>query len=144
MAPLREALQDLSDDAFFDLLESEGAYLLVLDVPGASAETLEVTVDDGHISVEARREKPDGEGYRYVTEDRPLYHDVDLPLPADATESGAEAVVERGVLELTLPKRTATDETNIDVVEGENRDEDDIVESRDRDEDDDDEPAGGG
>lgn len=118
MSALRDAVGALSDGVFFDLLESEEAYLLVLDVPGASAETLDVTVENGRIEVEARREKPDETGYRYVTETRPLFHDVDLPLPADVVEHDATASVDRGVLELTLPKRTTTTETRIDVVDG--------------------------
>ncbi|AHG00156.1 heat shock protein Hsp20 [Halostagnicola larsenii XH-48] len=119
MSTLREALGDLSDDVFFDLLESEEAYLLVLDVPGVSAETLQVAVDGGRIEVDASREKSMDDEYRYVEENRSLFLDISLPLPDDATEIGASATVERGVLELTLPKRDAAAETTIDVVAGE-------------------------
>ncbi|WP_254769220.1 Hsp20/alpha crystallin family protein [Salinilacihabitans rarus] len=124
MSALRDALRDLSDAAFFDLLEGEEAYLLVLDVPGVSADTLDVVVEDGRISIEARREKAVPDGFRYVEENRSLFFDADLPLPADATESDAEAAVDRGVLELRLPKREATDETTIDIVDDETEDED--------------------
>ena len=116
MSALRDALGDLSDAVFFDLLESEDAYLLVVDVPGVSAETIDVTVENGRIAIEARREKELPGEYHYLEENRSLFLDVDLPLPADATETNAEATVDRGVLELTLPKRTAADETKIDVV----------------------------
>lgn len=115
MSALRDALRDLSDAVFFDLLEGDDAYLLVLDLPGVSAETLDVVVEDERILVEARREKPDDGEYEYLQENRPLYLEADLPLPAEASETGAEAVVDRGVLELTLPKR---EETTIDVTEG--------------------------
>jgi HSP20 family molecular chaperone IbpA len=116
MPALRDALRDLSDDVFFDLLESEAAYLLVLDVPGVTAESLDIAIEDGRISIDARREKAPEDDYRYVTENRTLLVDVDLPLPDDASDAGAEATVDRGVLELTLPKRGAG-ETTIDVVE---------------------------
>jgi HSP20 family protein len=120
MSALRDALRDLSEDVFFDLLESEDAYLLVLDLPGSTAESTDVTVSNGRVVIDARREKSVEDGYTYVTETRPVLLDVDLPLPADAVENGAEAAVERGVLELTLLKRSPRDETSIDVVDSEN------------------------
>lgn len=105
MSPLRDALRDLPDGVFFDLLESEEAYLVVLDVPGVSAETLDVAVEDGTVSIEARREKDLPEEYRYVEENRSLFFDASIPLPRDATDAGAaEATVTNGVLELLLPK----------------------------------------
>ncbi|NKE35842.1 Hsp20/alpha crystallin family protein [Natronococcus sp. JC468] len=119
MSTLRDALRDLSEDVFFDLLESDDAYLIVLDVPGATAESVEVTVADGTIAVEAHREKlADGE-YRYLEENRPLLIDLELPLPDDAA-SEAAVTVERGVLELTVPKRSESGEAPIDVADPEN------------------------
>ncbi|ELY53327.1 Hsp20/alpha crystallin family protein [Natronolimnohabitans innermongolicus] len=115
MSALRDALRDLSEDVFFDLLESDDAYLLVVDVPGVSADSLEVAVDDGRLSIDAHREKASDDGYRYVEENRSLFVDVDLPLPDDAVSAQTEATVERGVLELTLPKASGGGETTIDV-----------------------------
>ena len=119
MSALRDALLDLPDETFFDLLESDEAYLLVLDVPGVSAERLEVAVEDGRITIEADRTKEGAlpEGYRYLEENRPMHLEADLPLPGDAVEEGAEATVTHGVLELALPKREPAEETTIDVVD---------------------------
>ncbi|WP_114575441.1 Hsp20/alpha crystallin family protein [Saliphagus sp. LR7] len=103
MSPLRDALRDLPDGVFFDLLESEAAYLVVLDVPGVSAETVDVAVEDGTVRVEARREKDLPEEYRYVEENRSLFFDASLPLPRDAA-GDPEATVTDGVLEIRLPK----------------------------------------
>ncbi|MFC6716419.1 Hsp20/alpha crystallin family protein [Natrialbaceae archaeon GCM10025810] len=116
MSALRDALRDLSGDVFFDLLESDDAYLLVLDVPGATGETTDVSVENGRIEVEARRAKDVGD-YRYLEENRSLFLEVDLPLPSDASETGVETAVERGVLEVTMPKR-GDGETTIDIVDG--------------------------
>jgi len=115
MSALRDALRDLPDAVFADLLESESAYLLVVDLPGTTAETVDVTVADGRVSIEARREKDVGHEFRYLTEDRSLFLDAELPLPPDATDADAAATVERGVLELRLPKRGAGSVTRIDV-----------------------------
>ena len=114
MSALRDALRELSDAVFFDLLESEEAYLLVLDVPGVSDETVDFAVEDGRLVIEARREKSHHDGFQYVKENRSMFVDVELPLPDDVDGEGAEATVERGVLELRLPKDGA--ETTIDVV----------------------------
>lgn len=101
---LREALGDLPETVFADMLESEEAYLLVLDLPGTTADTVDVTVSDGRLTVEARREKSVPTSFRYVTEERSLFLDAELPLPPDATGADAEGEVERGVLTIRLPK----------------------------------------
>jgi HSP20 family molecular chaperone IbpA len=106
MSALRDALRDLPDAVFADLLESDDGYVLVVDLPGATAKTTEVLAEDGRIVIEGRREKNVPEGFRYVREDRPLFLDAELPLPGDADGSGADAEVDRGVLEVTIPKRT--------------------------------------
>ncbi|WP_424013475.1 Hsp20/alpha crystallin family protein [Halorubrum xinjiangense] len=105
MSALRDALRDLPDAVFADLLESDEGYVLVVDLPGATAETTEVLVEDGRIDIEGRREKAVPEGFEYVREDRPLFLDAELPLPSDADGAGADAEIDRGVLEITLPKR---------------------------------------
>ncbi|RLM72327.1 Hsp20/alpha crystallin family protein [Halorubrum sp. Atlit-26R] len=105
MSALRDALRDLPDAVFADLLESDEGYVLVVDLPGATAETTEVLVEDGRIDIEGRREKAVPDGFEYVREDRPLFLDAELPLPSDADGAGADAEIDRGVLEISLPKR---------------------------------------
>ena len=105
MSALRDALRDLPDAVFADLLESDDGYVLVVDLPGATAETTEVLVEDGRIEVEGRREKAVPDGFEYVREDRPLFLDAELPLPNDADGARADAEIDRGVLEISLPKR---------------------------------------
>ena len=106
MSALRDALRDLPDAVFADLLESDDGYVLVVDLPGATAKTTEVLAEDGRIVIEGRREKGVPEGFRYVREDRSLFLDAELPLPGDADGSGADAEIDRGVLKVTIPKRT--------------------------------------
>ena len=105
MSALRDALRDLPDAVFADLLESDDGYVLVVDLPGATAETTEVLVEDGRIEIEGRREKAVPDGFEYVREDRPLFLDAELPLPNDADGAGADAEIDRGVLEISVPKR---------------------------------------
>ena len=107
MSRLRDALGTLPDAVFADLLESSDEYLLVLDLPGVTSDTLDVTVTGGRLTIDARREKDVPDGYRYAREERSVFLDVDIPLPPDATEQGATASIESGVLEVRLPKSTA-------------------------------------
>jgi HSP20 family molecular chaperone IbpA len=103
---LREALGELPETVFADLLESDDAYLLVVDLPGATADTVDVTLDDGRLRIEARREKSLPTSFRYVTEERSLFLDAELPLPPDVSGADADGEMERGVLTLRLPKST--------------------------------------
>lgn len=104
MAALREALEGLPDAVYADVLESEEGYLLVIDLPGTTEETVDVHVDARTLNVEARREKSVPEEFRYVSEDRSLFLDAKLPLPPDADEDISSVTVDRGVLEVLLPK----------------------------------------
>jgi HSP20 family molecular chaperone IbpA len=115
MTGLGAALRSLPDAVFADLLESDDAYRLVVDLPGVTGETLDLTVAAGHLHVEAHREKADAAGYRFVEEGRDAFLDVDLPLPPDATAEEAAASIERGVLEVTVPKQSAARVTEIEV-----------------------------
>lgn len=101
---LREALGELPETVFADLLESDEAYLLVIDLPGATSDTVDVRIEDGRLRIEARRAKDVPRAFRYVTEERSLFLDSELPLPSDVSGGGAEADVEKGVLTIRLPK----------------------------------------
>jgi HSP20 family protein len=103
---LREALGELPEAVFADLLESDDAYLLVVDLPGATADTVDVTLDDNRLRIEARREKSLPTAFRYVTEERSLFLDAELPLPPDVSGADADGDIEKGVLTLQLPKST--------------------------------------
>jgi HSP20 family molecular chaperone IbpA len=105
MSRLREALGSLPDSVFVDVLESDDEYRFVVDVPGATADSVDVRVSGRTMAVDARREKDVPDGFDYRTEERSLFLDLELPLPPDATEEGASASVDSGVLEVRLPKR---------------------------------------
>jgi len=119
MSGLRDALRDLPETVFADLLESEDAYLLVIDLPGATADTVTVDISAGRLDIEARREKDLDPEFRYVEEDRSLFLDAELPLPPDATGADAEGTMRRGVLELTIPKAGAAPDTSVPISDAE-------------------------
>lgn len=111
---LREAVAGFPESVFVDVLEGEDAYLLVVDVPGVSEETLEVSADGASLTVEGRREKDLPTDYRYVREDRSPFVDATVALPPDADPEAHDADLERGVLTLRVPKATA-DGSTVDV-----------------------------
>lgn len=117
MSALRDALRDLPDAVFADLLESDDAYLLVIDLPGVTAETLDLRVENRRLTIEARREKALPTEFEYLREDRSLFLDADIPLPPDTTGEGAEASIDHGVLELRLPKHGREIERTIEITE---------------------------
>ncbi|MGM0604257.1 MAG: Hsp20/alpha crystallin family protein [Halobacteriota archaeon] len=105
MSALRDALGDLPDAVFADLLESDEEYLIVLDVPGVTADTADLIAESNRLRVDARREKSIPQEFNYVRENRPLFLDAELPLPRDADGEAASASIDRGVLEIRVPKR---------------------------------------
>lgn len=115
MSALRDALRDLPDAVFGDVLESDGEYLVVLDLPGVRGDTVDVSATRGRLRIEARREKDVPREFRYLRENRALFLDADLPLPPDASADGATGTVEKGVLSLRLPKRDRGGETRIPI-----------------------------
>lgn len=104
MSAVGDALDMLPEAVFADVLEHETAYLYVVDVPGASAEAVDVNAESGRVRVEARREKSVPAGFSYVSEERSLFLDAELPVPPDGDPHGATGSVERGVVEIRVPK----------------------------------------
>jgi len=108
MSRLREALGNLPESVFVDVFDGDDAYLFVVDVPGVTADGVDVRVDGRTLVVDAHRAKSVPDGFDYRTEERSLFLDLELPFPPDATDDGASASVEDGVLEVRLPKRGET------------------------------------
>jgi HSP20 family molecular chaperone IbpA len=115
MSALREAMSDLPDAVFVDLLENDSSYLLVVDLPGVTGETLDVTAEGGQLIIEARRSKPHSPKYRFRDEGRGLFLDATIPLPPDTVGTKASASIDRGVLEVTVPKRDRDAGTTIEI-----------------------------
>jgi HSP20 family molecular chaperone IbpA len=115
MESVRDALGDLPDAVFADVLESDDAYLIVVDLPGASAGTVNASVEGGRLSVEARRAKDIPKEFQYLSEERSLFLDLEFPVPRDATGRNAKADIDRGVLELRLPKQSSDAGTTIEI-----------------------------
>jgi HSP20 family protein len=93
-----------------DVKEQEGAYLVHAEIPGAKKEDIHVEIDGNQVSIssEVKQEKEVKDGERVLRSER-YYGQVSrsFQLAHDIDEAKANAAFNNGVLELTLPKKTA-------------------------------------
>ena len=91
--------------------ENEQAYILRAEIPGVKKEDINISIDGDQVAVtaEVKNEKEAKDGERLLRSERyygKLYRAFSLGQPVD--ENAASAKYADGILELTLPKRAAT------------------------------------
>ena len=93
-----------------DVAEKNGAYKVTAELPGVKKDDIQVSIDGAQVTLtaEVKREKETREGERVLHSER-SYGRVarSFTLPQDLDEAKAEAKFRDGVLELTLPKKSA-------------------------------------
>jgi HSP20 family molecular chaperone IbpA len=90
-----------------DLLESDDAYLVVFDAPGAVSSDVQVRFEDDTVSVRIDRFREFHEGYEMRFPGRGLALDGSITLPEDARVDASEATAtlrDNGTLEVRIPK----------------------------------------
>ncbi|HEX6705877.1 MAG TPA: Hsp20/alpha crystallin family protein [Albitalea sp.] len=101
-----------------DVIETDTAYTVKLDVPGVAKEQLKVTVEGRRVSVEtaeqAATDAKDGERVLYRERSVARYART-VSLPAEVDQATSEARFENGVLTLTLPKKVPTGARQISI-----------------------------
>ncbi|ELZ92803.1 Hsp20/alpha crystallin family protein [Haloferax sulfurifontis] len=105
-----------------DLLESEDAYLVVFDAPGARAEDVQVRFLDGEVEIRIDRFRDFHEGYEMRFPGRGLTLSGKATIPSDAAVEAAEGtatVGKNGTLQIRIPK----DERASDIAVTEEEDE---------------------
>jgi HSP20 family protein len=100
-----------------NVVETEDAYTVEMDLPGYDRDDIEVTLEQGILSVRGQRNEE--------TEfDRGTYHlrersvgtfSRSFSLPRSVDASGLEAVLENGVLSVSLPKAAEAKARKIEV-----------------------------
>ncbi len=91
-----------------DVTESDKSYSVRAELPGVKKEDIKVNVDSNRISIsaEVKQEKEEKKGEKVVCRERyqgAVYRSFTLESKVD--EAKAQAKIENGVLELTLPKK---------------------------------------
>jgi len=114
-----------------DVFESDTAYTLAFDVPGASREALKVSVEGRRVTLttastvaaEASADAKDAApAVDAAPAQRPLYRERSAPvyartvsLPAEVDQQASQAKFENGVLTLVLAKKVATGATQLQI-----------------------------
>lgn len=108
-----------------DLLESDDAYLVVLDAPGATASDIQVRYRNGAVLVRIDRFREYHEGFEMRFPGRGLSLDARVPLPRNAIVDADHAVAtlqENGTLTIELPKQSAGEGGETVPIEAEEQD----------------------
>ena len=87
-----------------DLFQAGDHYVLNADLPGIDPGSVDITVDNGVLTLRAQRSLPSDEGVRWITSERfagTFQRQVSLGEGIDAER--ITAVYENGVLSVTLP-----------------------------------------
>ena len=94
--------------ARLNVIETDAAFDVEVEMPGVKKEDINVTVDHQRITIEgeARRSEEGREGANVVYAERSTQRFVrSFMLPAEVDDASAQAKLEDGVLKLTLPKK---------------------------------------
>ncbi len=85
----------------------ETAYRIAMEVPGVEEKDIELTVDDGVVTVkgEKRTEREEKGETWYFSERQFGSFSRSFRLPPDADEAGVKAGIKDGVLTVTVPKK---------------------------------------
>ena len=101
-----------------DVAERNGAYTVTAELPGVKKDDIQVTIDGAQVTLaaEVKREREAAQDERVLHAER-IYGKVSrtFTLPQEVDEAKAEAKFRDGVLELTLPKKSATQRKQISI-----------------------------
>jgi HSP20 family protein len=103
-----------------DIEEDDDRFLIRADVPGVAVEDIEITMDDGALSLQGRRDtrvENEDNGLRRVERvSGRFYRRFTLPDTADA--EGIRADCRDGVLEISIPKQVKSQPRRIQIKSG--------------------------
>ncbi|WP_277553475.1 Hsp20/alpha crystallin family protein [Halobaculum limi] len=114
----------------YDLLESEDAYLVVFDAPGAERSDVQVRFNEGAVEIRIDRFRDFHEGFEMRFPGRGLALDGRAKLPAEAAvdpEGATSTLTEQGTLRVRVPKTKGSTVAVTDGEEEEPEAEDDPV-----------------
>lgn len=96
-----------------DVSETESSYLIKADLPGMEEKAINVTLDNGVLSISGEKQsenEEEGKTYHRIERSYGTFRRV-LSLPADADENGINAHMENGVLHIEIGKTKQAEKT---------------------------------
>jgi len=102
-----EAIESMGWRPAVDLFEEADRYLLRADLPGVTAQDVDVQIEDGHLVLRGeRRMDTTVEREAYLRVERPYGRfRTQIALPPSVDRNRIQARHRNGVLEVTLPKK---------------------------------------
>jgi HSP20 family protein len=97
-----------------DVSENNDTLTVEAELPGFSKDQISVSVEQGVLTIEAKREEKADEGQPHLRE-RTYHVSRRFSLPTAYDTSSVDAKLENGVLTLTLPKREEVKPRRIEV-----------------------------
>ncbi len=101
-----------------DVTETDRAYVVKLEMPGVAKEDVQISVDGRVVSVQAQTQRSEErkEGERVLYRERSFSsYARSFTLPAEIDPADVTATLEQGVLNMSLPKRSAQSTAKITV-----------------------------
>jgi HSP20 family protein len=89
-----------------EVYEGDKDYIIRMDLPGVNRRDLEIEIENDSLTVKARREPKHEEGYRTVRREQTgaITYRRSFDLVRQIDPEGVKALLEDGVLSITLPK----------------------------------------
>ena len=88
-----------------DIKESENEYTIIADLPGFDKSNINLSIDEGYLTIKASEEKVDDSNGRYMLKERNMRnYSRTFSLPDNALDSKVSAKYTNGTLRITIPK----------------------------------------
>jgi len=100
-----------------DVVEDAEAYRFYFEMPGLKADSVDLKIEDGRLTIEAERKRPEWpkEAELHLSERSYGRMHRAFELPDNAGQENIKAVYKDGVLEVTVPKRPESKPVKIKV-----------------------------
>ena len=88
-----------------DIKESKNEYTIIADLPGFEKSNINLSIDEGYLTIKANEEKVNDSNGRYMLKERSMRnYSRTFSLPDNALDSKVSAKYNDGTLSITIPK----------------------------------------
>ena len=88
-----------------DIKESKNEYTIIADLPGFDKSNINLSIDEGYLTIKANQEKVSDSNGRYMLKERSMRnYSRTFSLPDNAIDSKVSAKYTNGTLSITIPK----------------------------------------